>query len=62
MKKLSCDICNVEFTADTFDGWFQQMMPHYMADHADVMAANKDKTKEEGAQWMAVAKTRFEEA
>lgn len=62
MKTLSCDICDTTFEAATFEEWFQQMMPHYMADHADFMEANKDKPKEEGEKWMAAAKKRFEDA
>ncbi|MGH1375265.1 MAG: hypothetical protein ACRBCK_02860 [Alphaproteobacteria bacterium] len=62
MKTLSCDICDQTFTAENFDGWFEQMLGHYMADHADVMQANKGKSKEEGMQWMAQAKARFEAA
>ena len=62
MKTLSCDICETEFTAATFEDWFKQMMPHYMGDHADVMEANKDKSKEDGEKWMAEAKARFEAA
>lgn len=62
MKTLSCDICDTTFDAETFEEWFKQMMPHYMADHADFMEASKDKTKEDGEKWMAAAKKRFEDA
>ena len=62
MKTLSCDICETTFDAETFEEWFQQMMPHYMVDHADVMEASKNKTKEDGEKWMAAAKQRFEDA
>jgi hypothetical protein len=60
MKTLSCDICPREFSAETFDDWFKQMQGHYMSDHADVMAANAGKSKEEGMQWMADMKAKFE--
>ena len=60
MKTLSCDMCDKEFSADTFDGWFEQMKGHYMADHADVMASNANKPKEEGMKWMADMKAKFE--
>ncbi len=62
MKTLSCDMCDTTFDAETFEAWFKQMMPHYMADHADVMEASKNKTKEDGEKWMAEAKKRFEDA
>jgi hypothetical protein len=60
MKTLSCDVCDETFSAETFEGWFKQMLTHYTADHADVMAANADKPKSEGEEWMAEARARFE--
>ena len=60
MKTLSCDMCTTEFSADTFDAWFAQMRPHYMSDHADLMAASAGNSKEEGMKWMADMKARFE--
>ena len=62
MKTLSCDLCSRTFTAQTFDDWFKQMRGHYMADHAEFMAAAATKSKAEGEQWMAAAKARFEAA
>ena len=62
MKTLSCDLCRSEFSAATFDEWFKQMYAHYMADHADLMAAMASRPKSEGEQWMAAAKARFESA
>ncbi len=62
MKTLSCDICDKEFSAETFEGWIEQMMFHYMIDHADFMEANNDKPKEEGEKWMEEARARFEAA
>lgn len=62
MKTLSCDLCETEFTAGNFEGWFEQMMGHYMGDHADFMEASKNKSKEEGKKWMAAALVRFEAA
>jgi hypothetical protein len=53
-------MCDSEFSADTFDGWFKQMLTHYKSDHADVMAANAGKSKEEGMNWMAEMKAKFE--
>ena len=40
--------------------WFEQMKVHYMSDHADVMAANANKSKEDGMKWMAEMKAKFE--
>ena len=60
MKTLSCDMCDSEFSAETFDAWFQKMHAHYTSDHADVMAANADKSKEEGMKWMAEMQAKFE--
>jgi hypothetical protein len=60
MKSMSCDLCDKEFSAETFEAWFELMKPHYMSDHADVMAQNKDKTKEDGMKWMSDMKSKFE--
>ena len=60
MPTMSCDQCEQEFTADTFDEWFQRMRQHYMADHADFMKASANKSKEEGMKWMADMKAEFE--
>lgn len=57
---MSCDMCEREFSAESFDEWFGQMKTHYMSDHADVMAQNANKSKEEGMKWMADMKTKFE--
>lgn len=62
MKTLSCDLCNIEFSADTFEEWMQLMMPHYMSAHCDVMEANKGKSKEDGMKWMAKNRARFDAA
>lgn len=62
MKTLSCDMCSRSFSAESFDNWFKQMSAHYMADHADVMAAMANKPKSDGDKWMAAAKARFEAA
>ncbi|MFK7827690.1 MAG: hypothetical protein AB8G05_26325 [Oligoflexales bacterium] len=61
MKSMSCDMCEKEFSAETFEEWFEQMKGHYMNDHADVMAQNKNKSKEEGMKWMADMKARFDD-
>ncbi|NVK25956.1 MAG: hypothetical protein HWE10_13600 [Gammaproteobacteria bacterium] len=60
MKTMPCDLCSKPFTADTFDEWFKLMQTHYMEEHADFMEQAKNKTKEEGMQWMADMKAKFE--
>ena len=60
MKTMPCDVCGQDFSAETFDEWFQKMYAHYTADHADVMAEMADKPKSEGEKWMAEARARFE--
>ena len=55
-------MCDKEFSADTFEQWFQAMHAHYMTDHADFMNANVGKPKEEGMKWMADMKQKFEAA
>lgn len=62
MKTLSCDLCDRTFDAESFEDWFEQMKPHYMAEHADFMAEAANKSKEEGMKWMADNKARFEAA
>lgn len=60
MKTMSCDICEQEFSAETFEEWFKQMQGHYMSDHADFMKEAQNKSKEEGMKWMADMKAKFE--
>lgn len=60
MKTMSCDMCDKEFSANTFDEWFGQMKGHYGADHADAMAQSANKSKEEGMKWMSDMKAKFE--
>ena len=60
MKTMSCDRCDQEFSANTFDEWFGQMKGHYGSAHADVMKQSANKTKEEGMKWMGDMKAKFE--
>lgn len=60
MKKLRCDLCEVTAEGETFEAWTQNLMPHYMQAHADVMNDPK-KTKENQQKWMADNKARFED-
>ncbi len=59
MKTLKCDLCGVTADGETFEGWMQALMPHYMEAHADVM---KDPShgEEEKQKWMAENKARFD--
>lgn len=61
MKTLKCDLCDVAVQGETFDAWMQALMPHYAAEHADVMADPR-KTKDDMQRWMAENKARFEAA
>lgn len=36
------------------------MKPHYMTDHADMMASNANKSEEDGRKWMAEMKAKFD--
>lgn len=60
MKTMSCDLCETEFSAESFEDWFNQMRQHYAEDHADFMEQNKDKPKEEGMKWMKNMKDKFD--
>lgn len=60
MKTMKCDLCDAEFTAETFEDWFKQMQGHYMSEHSDFMKESQNKSKEEGMKWMSYMKTKFE--
>ena len=62
MKTMSCDLCESAYSADSFDGWTQQMMGHYKEVHADFMKekGKQSNAKEEGQKWMADMKAKFE--
>ncbi|MEK7227913.1 MAG: hypothetical protein AAB681_00990 [Patescibacteria group bacterium] len=59
MKILKCDLCEVTAEGETFEAWMQNLMPHYMEAHADVM---KTSTPEAQQKWMIENKARFENA
>ena len=61
MKTLKCDLCDVAVQGKTFEDWMEALMPHYSAEHADVMA-DPSKTKEDMVRWMAENRARFEAA
>ena len=60
MKTMSCDLCEKEFSGNTFEEWFEQMKVHYMKDHSDFMVQNKYKPREEGMKWMVIMKEKFD--
>lgn len=61
MKTLKCDLCESVAGGETFEVWMQNLMPHYMEAHADVMN-DPSKTKEDQVKWMTDNKVRFENA
>lgn len=64
MKKLKCDLCEVEAEGETFEAWMQDLMPHYMQAHAEIMNGKAGLTDEENKaemnNWMSENKARFE--
>lgn len=62
MKLLACDLCDEAFAAETFEDWMALMLPHYLAEHAEVMQSNKDVSKEEQEAWMTDNRARFDAA
>ncbi|PCI25444.1 hypothetical protein COB57_01855 [Candidatus Peregrinibacteria bacterium] len=62
MKSVQCDLCETKIQGENFDAWFQSALSHWKANHADVMKAMANKSKEDGEKWMAEAKRKFEEA
>jgi hypothetical protein len=61
MKTLKCDLCETAAVGETFEQWMQNLMPHYMQAHAEVMN-DPNKTKKDRQEWMAENKARFEKA
>lgn len=66
MKKLNCDLCAHEESAETFEEWMNLLKPHYREAHADFMIQMGQKSKEEQIasmqKWMVDNKVRFEAA
>ncbi|MBX2834980.1 MAG: hypothetical protein KTR28_08430 [Micavibrio sp.] len=60
MKSLSCDQCDEEFTAPTFEAWCAQVQAHYVAAHMDYMMKNANATPEDIKKWFEDAKARFD--
>jgi predicted RNase H-like HicB family nuclease len=59
MKILKCDLCDYEGQGETFEEWMENLKPHYMEAHADVMN-DPTKGKEEMQKWMGENRARFE--
>ena len=59
MKTLQCDLCDYVAEGETFEGWMQALMPHYMEAHADFIQDPKH-TEADREQWMADNRARFD--
>jgi len=59
MKEMKCLDCEKTFKAQTSGEMMQTMMPHYMADHADLM---KEGTEEKKKVWFEKFNKNWEEA
>lgn len=64
MKTLKCDLCDTTAQGETFEQWMQNLMPHYMQAHAEVMQGKAGLTTEEQKaeqqKWMVENRARFE--
>jgi hypothetical protein len=58
MKEMKCLDCEEKFKAETPDEMMKAMMPHYMSNHAEMMAQGSKETKEE---WMKRFNKEWEE-
>lgn len=66
MKTLTCDLCEHEVSAETFEDWMNKLKPHYAEAHADFMQSHADGTPEEMKakmeNWMQENQARFDAA
>ena len=60
-KSLTCDLCDHEVQADTFEDWMEALKPHYMEAHMDVIQ-DSSKTQDDMQRWMVENKARFNAA
>ena len=63
MKTLKCDLCEAAAEGETFEDWMNNLKPHYMEAHADVMnnkSGTPEEMKAEMENWMVDNKARFE--
>lgn len=49
MKKIKCYDCDTEFTSDTEKGALDQMYPHYMEAHKEIIEGGTEAEKD---SWM----------
>ena len=61
MKILACDLCSVTARGETFEEWMQDLHPHYLESHVDVMN-DPNIGKREMQQWMLNNRARFNAA
>ncbi len=61
MKTLQCDLCDHETSGETFTDWMNNLKPHYIEAHADIMS-DPNKTPEDMKKWMAENQLRFDAA
>jgi hypothetical protein len=66
MKTLTCDLCDHEESAETFEEWMGKLRPHYASAHVEVMKGKAGLTdaeqQEQMKKWMLDNKARFETA
>ena len=66
MKTLKCDLCEVTAEGETFEEWMQELHPHYMEAHSDVMKSHETMSEEESKnmmnKWMTDNRARFDAA
>lgn len=61
MKTLTCDLCEHEAQGATFEEWMNNLKPHYVQAHTDVMQ-DPSNGPEEMKKWMEDNKRRFDNA
>ena len=59
MKTVKCDLCNATAQGKDFEEWMNNLKPHYMQAHAEVMS-DSSKGEEDMKKWMAENKARFD--
>ena len=47
MKKIKCLDCETEFISDSKEDVLNQMMPHYMDSHSEMMKEGTEESKKE---------------
>ena len=59
MRTITCLDCEQQFSGETKEAVMQAMMPHYMADHKDVMETGNEEKKK---VWFQEFEQRWEAA